>query len=194
MCFCTNDQNFTQATYDPYADYVEHPGHMKDHKIAFVYKFEYYNHRLDHHFALHALDICTTRGYDPNPCLNWPAQHADWCHTFHTPQVPDGVKYHQWEFCYQFRGDTFHNPDHLDAWTFYKDKREVPRKRTWMGDEALVRERCGEVCRDKWGMDVFEDRLGTELARVDYFDKFDDICYHGSAANDMGCDWNQGGG
>lgn len=39
-----------------------------------------------------------------------------------------------------------------------------------MGDEALVRERCGEVCRDKWGMDVFEDRLGTELARVDYFD------------------------
>lgn len=24
--------------------------------------------------------------------------------------------------------------------------------------------------------------------------KFDDICYHGSAANDMGCDWNQGGG
>ncbi|KAL8710448.1 MAG: hypothetical protein Q9225_007284 [Loekoesia sp. 1 TL-2023] len=179
MCFCTNNNNFTQwdgnrgGAADPKAppsNPYAFQSVPENHEVAFVYKFDYYNHRLDHHFALHALDKCSTRPDRlPNACLNWPSQHRDWCHTFFTADVPRGIKYHSWEFCYQFRGDTFHNAKHRDFWTFYKDKRGLPRKRDWIGDEGLVRSRCEEVCGARWGMEMFEDRLGGVFSRVDFF-------------------------
>ena len=46
----------------------------------------------------------------------------------------------------------------------------MPRERDWIANEGLVRERCEEVCRAKWGMEMFEDRLGgVEFSKVDYF-------------------------
>ncbi|KAL8835476.1 MAG: hypothetical protein Q9170_003309 [Blastenia crenularia] len=171
MCFCTNNNDFTQwagAPNDglkpapPPASPYAFQSVPESHEVAFVYKFDYYNHRLDHHFALHALDKCSTASSKlPNACLDWRSQHRDWCHTFHTAHVPEGVKYHQYEFCYQFRGDSFLDSKHRDFWTFYKDKRGLPRQRDWMASEG---------------------------------EKFDDICYHGSEANNMACDMNVGGG
>ncbi|KAL8932937.1 MAG: hypothetical protein Q9211_006048, partial [Gyalolechia sp. 1 TL-2023] len=150
MCFCTNNNNFTQwkgtridhqnqdnLPSNPYA-FEQVP---EGHEVAFVYKFDYYNHRIDHHFSLHALDKCTTAANrQPNACLDWQSQHRDWCHTFFTADVPPKVKLHAWEYCYQFRGDSFHSPPHRDFWTFYKDKRGLPRQRDWIGDEEAVRE------------------------------------------------------
>ncbi|KAL9002343.1 MAG: hypothetical protein Q9188_004716 [Gyalolechia gomerana] len=180
MCFCTNNNNFTQwkgtrsdqpnrdnQPSNPYAFEQVPAGH----EVAFVYKFDYYNHRIDHHFSLHALDKCTTAAdRQPNACLDWQSQHRDWCHTFFTADVPPKVKLHSWEFCYQFRGDSFNNPQHRDFWTFYKDKRGLPRERDWIGDEDAVRERCAGVCGEMWGMQVFEDRLGGGwFGRMDHF-------------------------
>ncbi|KAI4171189.1 MAG: hypothetical protein LQ343_004395 [Gyalolechia ehrenbergii] len=197
MCFCTNNNNFTQwkgtrsdqpnrdnQPSNPYAFEQVPAGH----EVAFVYKFDYYNHRsiqkmsrmlthettphsIDHHFSLHALDKCTTAAdRQPNACLDWQSQHRDWCHTFFTADVPPKVKLHSWEFCYQFRGDSFNNPQHRDFWTFYKDKRGLPRERDWIGDEDAVRQRCAGVCEEMWGMQVFEDRLGGGwFGRMDHF-------------------------
>ncbi|KAL8728762.1 MAG: hypothetical protein Q9181_005226 [Wetmoreana brouardii] len=158
MCFCTNDNKFTQAEGDPYSISVA----PADHKVAFV---------IDHHFALHMLDVCTTNttAKHSNPCLSWQKQHHDWCHEFHVDEVPRGVKYHSWKFCYQFRGDDFINPKHRDYWTFFMDKRGLPRKRDWIADEVTVKDRCEEVCRAKWDMEMLEDKRGGWFSRVDYF-------------------------
>ncbi|KAL9013314.1 MAG: hypothetical protein Q9173_001986 [Seirophora scorigena] len=183
MCFCTNSNRFTQLARDPPAfapDFVSH----STHRIGLVYKFEYYNKRIDHHFALHALDTCTTHGYIPNPCLDIAAQDRRWAHTFYTATVPPNVKKHAWEFVYHFTGDdSMPRPDggKRDYFTFHKDRRELPRRRAWMADRAEVRTRCTEVCAAKWGMEYFEDGLyGRDLSRIELFRvgfDFDDICY-----------------
>ncbi|KAI4122765.1 MAG: hypothetical protein LQ338_005623 [Usnochroma carphineum] len=134
-------------------------------------------------------DTCLTR---PNPddndahqgtllnsCLDWLSQRKEWCNTFYTADVPKGVKYHSWEFCYQFRGDNFHDPKRRDSWTFYKDKRDLPRQRDWMADEDEVRGRCEAVCGDAWGMEVFGDRMGAVFSRMDYFHVSSFILFRG---------------
>ncbi|KAL8652485.1 MAG: hypothetical protein Q9210_002646, partial [Variospora velana] len=196
MCFCTNNNRFTQLSQDPPAfapDFVSHAVH----KIGIVYKIEYYNKRytfphrdpplfstptnppnkndrIDHHFALHALDTCTTDGFAPNPCLNVPAQDARWVHTFYTTTVPPDVTTHAWTFSYHFKGGGARKRDYF---TFYKSRRDLPRRRAWMADQGEVRARCTEVCRANWGMEFFEDGYGRELSRIELFRDFDDICY-----------------
>ncbi|KAL8729237.1 MAG: hypothetical protein Q9166_004858 [cf. Caloplaca sp. 2 TL-2023] len=171
MCFCTTSNNFTQTPDDPYS-LSQYP---PDHEVAFVYKFDYYNHRLDHHFALHALDTCTTSptrypGHHSSPCLQWTKQRRTWCHTFHVADLPPGrIKIHDWKFCYGFRADNFHNKKKRDFFEFFKDRRNLPRKRDWIATKEEVAERCGTVCRDIWGMEMLEDRMGEVFSQVDYF-------------------------
>ncbi|KAL8966209.1 MAG: hypothetical protein Q9197_006117, partial [Variospora fuerteventurae] len=105
---------------------------------------------------------------------------ARWAHTFYTTTVPpDVAATHAWTFVYHFTGDNLvaGSARKRDYFTFRKSRRELPRRRAWMADEAEVRDRCTEVCRAKWGMEFFEDAYARELSRIELFRDFADICY-----------------
>ncbi|KAL8693090.1 MAG: hypothetical protein Q9218_002014 [Villophora microphyllina] len=165
MCFCTDDNGFTQAAGDPYEIAEAPPGH----KVAFVYEFEYYNRVIDHHFALHYLDVCTTNvaAQTTNPCLKWrDHKFKEYCHRFYTKDVPKDLDKHNFEFCYGFNGDMLSKqPDkkHIDSFRLGKELRHVPRKRDWILSEEGVKDRCTEVCRAKWDMEMLEDPLRAKL-------------------------------
>ncbi|KAL8950670.1 MAG: hypothetical protein Q9222_003307 [Ikaeria aurantiellina] len=191
VCFCTNSNDFTQVDTDPYHLEAFPPGH----KVHISYKFEYYNHRIDHSFSLHVPKVCETtcpketiyenevcngpnrlhpkRHIAKNACLDWKSQHEDWCHTWFVDVQPKGIKIHDWKFCYQFRGDSLsgHSGKHRDYWTFYKDKRGLPSKADWQGDEEQVEGICGPICNDM-GMETVKSKTEVKIglfSRVDYF-------------------------
>ncbi|KAL8712766.1 MAG: hypothetical protein Q9220_002974 [cf. Caloplaca sp. 1 TL-2023] len=191
LCFCTNNNDFTQVDDDPYKLETFPSGH----KVAFSYKFDYYNHRLDHSFSLPVGDVCDTtcpketiyedevcnspnrlhpeRFTAKNPCFDWRSQHKDWCHTWFVDDLPKGVNIHSWKFCYQFRGDNLMGKQgkHRDFWTFYKDKRGLPDKADWQGDKEHVEGVCGPICKDM-GMETVQSKTEVEVglfSRVDYF-------------------------
>ncbi|KAL8806902.1 MAG: hypothetical protein Q9182_001031 [Xanthomendoza sp. 2 TL-2023] len=187
MCFCTNSNNFIQTNEDPFtlSHYTPH------HQVAFVYNFDYYNHReihviqvnitprehsLDHHFSLTVQDNCPTMptywpGHHSSRCLQHLAkpQHKTYCNTYYVGDLPYGITIHDWKFCYGFRGDVFGNPKMRDFFEFYKDRRKLPRQRDWIADNEEVAQVCGEVCKSAYGMEMFRDQMGEVFSRVDYF-------------------------
>ncbi|KAL8811368.1 MAG: hypothetical protein Q9200_001862 [Gallowayella weberi] len=172
MCFCTNSNDFTQTNEDPYS-LSHYPPH---HQVAFVYNFDYYNHRLDHHFSLTAQDNCPTSptywpGHHSSRCLQHltKAQHKTYCNTYYVGDLPEYVRIHDWKFCYGFRGDVFRNPKMRDYFEFFKDRRNLPRKRDWIADDEEVAQVCGKVCQSAYGMEMFRDKMGEVFSRVDYF-------------------------
>ncbi|KAL8698805.1 MAG: hypothetical protein Q9224_001683 [Gallowayella concinna] len=167
MCICTNNNNFVQNGDDAYSLGEVPP----DHQVAIVYNFNYYNHRLDHHFSLTVQDNCPTEGthwpgHLSSRCLKHLAkpQYKTYCGTYYVGDLPGRIKIHTWKFCYGFRGDTFHNPKMRDFFQFYKDTRKLPRKRDWIATVEEVGQVCGGVCNMSLSM---EDGVFTNDVLVD---------------------------
>ncbi|KAL8729358.1 MAG: hypothetical protein Q9166_004751 [cf. Caloplaca sp. 2 TL-2023] len=184
MCFCTSDTSLEQVSFDPFAFYNS----TSNHKMGFVYQYEYYNHRLNLPFSLTAFNECPMekRATDPyyhNKCFSWQDQSADYCADFDISErdLPDGLSLgRSVEFCYGMRGDPLDYTvgGKKDWFTFDKDKRDLPGYRDYLAPKRVVDERCTSLCKSTFGMDLFESQYWwwQWFNRMDGFHSFDDIC------------------
>ncbi|KAL8711003.1 MAG: hypothetical protein Q9225_007193, partial [Loekoesia sp. 1 TL-2023] len=149
MCFCTSDNSLEQTDNDPEAFYNTTLGH----RMAYVYQFEYYNHRLDKRVLVESQpEICLTKDspndpYYHNTCLAWESQDRDFCADFVLDNLPLGIeKKNWWRFCYLFRGDELDDPNKRDFFTFDGGKRAIPRMRDTVETKEVVEGVCARLC------------------------------------------------
>ncbi|KAI4232943.1 MAG: hypothetical protein L6R40_007265 [Gallowayella cf. fulva] len=179
MCFCTNDNYLQQTENDPAAFFNVSVAHQ----MAYIYRFEYYNHYMDAQGLMTVSKKCYTKPnykdpYWHNDCLDWKKQHEDFCVDFKFPnsKLPSHVqKDRKWQFCYQMRGDTLTDPKNRDYFTFDGEKRGLPRVRDWVVSEDDINEECFRRCHHELNMELFQTRYGGWFNKKDGFHHFDDI-------------------
>lgn len=125
------------------------------------------------------LDVCTTNvtAENTNHCLTWRDQSNKFCHTFYIEDVPKDVVQHKFQFCYQFHGDILSeisDKKHIDSFGFASGKRDVPRRKDWRLSDDGIRDRCTEVCRADWDMEMLDVTLNPQnrggcFSRADSF-------------------------
>ncbi|KAL9011497.1 MAG: hypothetical protein Q9173_003660 [Seirophora scorigena] len=176
MCFCTSDNSLQQTDNDPTAFFNTSVGH----RMAYMYEFVYFNHAIGKSMILTSRPkTCYTRpsDYDPyyhNACVNWRAQHKDFCATYEWPNgtlaywPPHPEKRRTWRFCYLFRGDDLIGYSKRDFFTFDGGKRGLPRKRDYIMPEDEVKTLCEGKCKEA-GMEIFESKYGGWFSRSDGF-------------------------
>ncbi|KAL8767344.1 MAG: hypothetical protein Q9209_006107 [Squamulea sp. 1 TL-2023] len=174
MCFCTKDNSLEQMNNDPYTFYNV----SENHQMGYVYQFKYYNHRLDKTFLVTDDKTCTTSpspsfGSEPfwhNDCIKWQSQTHDFCHTFDVDVKPTvGLSKKDWRFCYHFRGDDLTDGSKKDQFEFDDEKRDLPRRRDYVGTAGEVDAKCWSLCTGTLGMEMFETHYGGYFSRMEGF-------------------------
>ncbi|KAL8867136.1 MAG: hypothetical protein Q9174_005856 [Haloplaca sp. 1 TL-2023] len=189
FCYCTTNPDTQDGLVDTKDSFQDKPGQY----MAFHYKFDYYNHRLDQTMSVTGDHSCSGMGelqpegsgtlgvQTDHRCLEWDNLSETYCHTFRFSELPEGINTdHDFEFCY------FHEDKARVAWDvgdnfkFDGDTRNVPSDRDSSAPPAEVDETCKAMCSDK-GMSVFKDEENVTLHNM--IDGFH--CLKGKSVNQV---------